>query len=155
MAGETLLRSRQVTTSAAGWKSTVFALPPPNALPTVLKSGYALCHCVVHCLVSGDKVEMRCIAAAVAGFIALIAPASAQDSRLKAALTACMTQAVTHPLPQMLDVDNAAAVVYACEGQPAFALFTAMEPVSDQTIEGDVIARRAGSIVCSSHGPMD
>jgi hypothetical protein len=62
-----------------------------------------------------------------------------------------MTQAVTHPLPQMLDVDNAEALVYACEGQPALALFTAMELVSNQTIEGDVIARRAGSIVCSSH----
>ena len=83
--------------------------------------------------------------------LGMIAPASAQDSRLKAALTACMTQAVTHPLPQMLDVDNAAALVYACEGQPALALFTAMELVSNQTIEGDVIARRAGSIVCSSH----
>ena len=94
---------------------------------------------------------MRCIAIVAAGFVALIAPASAQDSRLKAALTACMTRAVTHPLPQMLDVDNAAAVVYACEGQPALALFTAMELVSNQTIEGDVIARRAGSIVCSSH----
>ena len=94
---------------------------------------------------------MRCIATVAVGFVALIAPASAQDSRLKAALTACMTQAVTHPLPQMLDVDNAAAVVYACEGQPALALFTAMELVSNQTIEGDVIARRAGSIVCSSH----
>ena len=88
------------------------------------------------------------VAAVVLG---MIAPASAQDSKLKAALTACMTQAVTHPLPQMLDVDSAAAVVYACEGQPALALFTAMELVSNQTIEGDVIARRAGSIVCSSH----
>jgi hypothetical protein len=85
------------------------------------------------------------------GFVALIVPASAQDSRLKTALTACMTQALTHPLPQMLDVDNAASVVYACEGQPALALFTAMELVSNQSIEGDVIARRAGSIVCSSH----
>ena len=83
--------------------------------------------------------------------LGMIAPASAQDSRLKAALTAFMAQAVTHPLPQMLDVDNAAALVYACEGQPALALFTAMELVSNQTIEGDVIARRAGSIVCSSH----
>ena len=83
--------------------------------------------------------------------LGMIAPASAQDSRLKAALTACMTQALTHPLPQMLDVDNAASLVYACEGQPALALFTAMELVSNQTIEGDVIARRAGSIVCSSH----
>jgi hypothetical protein len=62
-----------------------------------------------------------------------------------------MTRAVTHPLPQMLDVDNAAAILYACEGQSALALFTAMELVSNQTIEGDVIARRAGSIVCSSH----
>ena len=95
---------------------------------------------------------MKCIAAAVAGFIALIPPASAQDSTLKAALTACMTRAVTNPLPQMLDVDNAAALVYACEGQPALALFTAMELVSDQTVEGDVVARRAGSIVCSRHG---
>ena len=94
---------------------------------------------------------MKCIASAVACFISLIPPASAQDSRLKAALAACMTRAVTSPLPQMLDVDNAAALVYACEGQPALALFTAMELVSNQTIEGDVIARRAGSIVCSSH----
>ena len=84
----------------------------------------------------------------------MIAPASAQDSALKAALTACMTRAVTHPLPQMLDVDNPEAVVYACEGQPALALFTAMELVSNQTIEGDAIARRAGSIVCSSHKPQ-
>ena len=61
---------------------------------------------------------------------------------------------VTQPLPQMLDVDNPEAVVYACEGQPALALFTAMELVSNQTIEGDVIARRAGSIVCSSHKPQ-
>ena len=83
--------------------------------------------------------------------LGMIAPASAQDSRLKAALTACMTQALTHPLPQMLDVDNAASLVYACEGQPALALFTAMELVSNQSIEGDVIAQRAGSIVCSSH----
>ena len=83
--------------------------------------------------------------------LGMIAPASAQDSRLKAALTACMTQALTNPLPQMLDVDNAASLVYACEGQPALALFTAMEPVSNQSIEGDVIAQRAGSIVCSSH----
>jgi hypothetical protein len=94
---------------------------------------------------------MRCIATVAVGFVALTAPASAQDGSLKAALTACMTQAATHPLPQMLDVDNAAAVVYACEGQPALELFTVMEPVSNQTIEGDVIARRAGSIVCSSH----
>jgi hypothetical protein len=64
---------------------------------------------------------MKCIAAAVAGFITLIPPASAQDSRLKAALTACMTRAATNPLPQMLDV------------------------------EGDVVARRAGNIACSSH----
>ena len=89
--------------------------------------------------------------AAAAVILGMIAPASAQDARLKAALTDCMTHAVTHPLPQMLDVDNAAALVYACEGQPALALFTAMELVSNQTIEGDVIARRAGSIVCSSH----
>jgi len=41
--------------------------------------------------------------------LGMIAPASAQDSRLKAALTACMTRAVTDPLPQMLDVDNAEA----------------------------------------------
>ena len=94
---------------------------------------------------------MRCKAIVAAGFVALIVPASAQDSRLKAALTACMTQALTHPLPQMLDVDNAASVVYACEGQPAFALFTAMELVSNQTIEGDVITWRSGSIVCSTH----
>ena len=94
---------------------------------------------------------MRCMAIVAAGFVALIVPASAQDSRLKAALAACMTQALTHPLPQMLDVDSAASLVYACEGQPALALFTAMELVSNQTIEGDVIARRAGSIVCSTH----
>src|SRR4030095_4788081 len=100
---------------------------------------------------SGDKAKMKCIAAAVAGFIALIAPTSAQDSRLKAALTACMTRAVTNPLPQMLGGDHAAALFYACAGHPALALFTAMELVSNQTIEGDVIARRAGSIVCSSH----
>jgi hypothetical protein len=94
---------------------------------------------------------MRCLAIVAAAFLAVVASASAQDSRLKAALTACMTQAVTNPLPQMLDVDNAAALVYACQGRPAFALFTAMELVSNQTIEGDVISRRAGSIVCSSH----
>ena len=94
---------------------------------------------------------MRSLAIVAAGFVTLIAPATAQDSTLKAALTACMTHAVTHPLPQLLDVDSAAAVVYACEGQPALALFTAMELVSNETIEGDVIARRAGSIVCSSH----
>jgi hypothetical protein len=94
---------------------------------------------------------MKCIASAVAGFISLIPPASAQDSRLKAALAACMTRAVTSPLPQMLDVDNAAALVYACEGQPALALFTATKLVSNQTIEDDVVARRAGSIVCSRH----
>jgi hypothetical protein len=94
---------------------------------------------------------MRCIATVAVGVVALSTPASAQDGRLKPALTACMTQAVTHPLPQMLDVDNAAAVVYACEGQPALALFTAMEPVSNETIERDVTARRAGSIVCITH----
>jgi hypothetical protein len=94
---------------------------------------------------------MRCLAIVAATFFALIASATAQDSRLKSALTACMTHALTHPLPQMLDVENAAAVVYAFEGQPAIALFTAMELASNQTIEDDVIARRAGSIVCSSH----
>src|SRR5829696_3225492 len=94
---------------------------------------------------------MRCIGIVAVGFVALSVPASAQDGRLKAALTACMTWAMTHPLPQMLDVDNAAAVVYACEGQPALALLNAMELVSNQTIDGDAIARRAGSIVCSSH----
>jgi hypothetical protein len=62
---------------------------------------------------------MRCIAIVAAGFVALIVPASAQDSRLKVALTACMTRAMTHPLPQMLDVENTAALVYACERQPA------------------------------------
>jgi len=62
-----------------------------------------------------------------------------------------MTRAVTDPLRQMRDVGNDAALVYACEGQPALALFTAMELVSNQTIEGDVIARRAGSIVCITH----
>jgi hypothetical protein len=31
------------------------------------------------------------------------------------------------------------------------ALFNAMELVSNQTIEGDVIARRSGGIVCSTH----
>jgi hypothetical protein len=66
---------------------------------------------------------MKCIAAAVAGFITLIPPASAQDSRLKAALTACMTRAATNPLPQMLDVDNAAALVYACEGAASAGAF--------------------------------
>ena len=94
---------------------------------------------------------MRCMAIVAFGFVALIVPASAQESRLKAAVTACMTQALTHPLPQMLDVDSAASLVFACEGQPAFALFAAMELVSNQTIEGDVIARRAGGIVCSTH----
>jgi hypothetical protein len=93
----------------------------------------------------------RTVAWGLVFVLGMIAPATAQDSRLKGALTACMTQAVTHPLPQMLDVDNATALVYACEGQPALALFTAMEPVSNQIIEGDVIERRAGSIVCSSH----
>jgi hypothetical protein len=91
------------------------------------------------------------MAIVAAGLITLFAPVGAQDSRLKAALTDCMTRAVTHPLPQMLDVENAAAILYACEGQSALALFTAMELVSNQTIEGDVVARRAGSIVCSSH----
>ena len=43
----------------------------------------------------------------------------------------------------------AAALVYACEGQPALALFTAMELVADQTVGGDVVARRAGSIICT------
>ena len=95
---------------------------------------------------------MKGIAVAVAAIIALIAPAAAQDGRLKASLTACMTWALTHPRPQMLDVDNPAAVVYACQGQPAQALFDTMEPVSDQTVEGDVVARRAGDIVCSRHG---
>jgi hypothetical protein len=79
---------------------------------------------------------MKGAAVAVAGFVALIPPASAQDGNLKGALTTCMTWALTHPLPQMPDVDNPAAVVYACQGQPALALFTAMEPVSDQTVEG-------------------
>ena len=96
---------------------------------------------------------MKCMAIVAIGFVALIVPASAQDSRLKTALTACMTQALTHPLPQMLDVDNAASVVYACEGQPALALFNAMESVSNQTIKGDEIARRAGEIVCITHKP--
>jgi hypothetical protein len=35
--------------------------------------------------------------------------------------SACMTGAVTHPLPQMLDVDNAAAILYACEAISARA----------------------------------
>jgi hypothetical protein len=94
---------------------------------------------------------MKCMVIVAVGFVAQIVPAGAQDSRLKAALTACMTQALTHPLPQMLGVNNAASVVYACEGQPALALFTAMELVSNQTIEGDVITRRSGGIVCSTH----
>ena len=98
-------------------------------------------------------VQMRLLTIFAAISILVLAPASAQDSMLKTALTACMTRAVTHPLPQMLDVDNAAAVVYACEGQPALALFTAMEPVSNQTTKGDEIARRAGDIVCISHRP--
>ena len=89
---------------------------------------------------------MRCMTIVAALFVALFVPATAQDSRLKAALTACMTQAFTQPLPQMLDVDNAASLIYACEGQQALALFTAMELVSNQRIEGDVIARRAGGI---------
>jgi hypothetical protein len=44
---------------------------------------------------------MRCIATVAVGAVALSTSASAQDGRLKPALTACMTQAVTHPLPQM------------------------------------------------------
>jgi hypothetical protein len=44
--------------------------------------------------------------------------------------SACMTRAVTHPLPQMLDVDNAVTILYACEGQSALALLTAIELVS-------------------------
>ena len=36
-------------------------------------------------------------------------------------------------------------------GQPARALFTAMELVSNETIKGDMVAWRAGSIVCSRH----
>ena len=96
---------------------------------------------------------MKCMAILAVSLVAVTVPASAQDSRLKAALTACMTQALTHPLPQMLDVDNAASIVYACEGQPALALFTAMELVSNQTIEGNVITRRSGAIVPRSHVP--
>ena len=87
---------------------------------------------------------MKCTAAAVVGIIALIPPATAQDSKLKTALATCMTWALTHPLPQMLDVDNPAAVVYACQGQPALALFTEMELVSDQTVEGGCCRASSG-----------
>jgi hypothetical protein len=62
-----------------------------------------------------------------------------------------MARAATDPLPQMLDVENAAALVYACEGQHAIDLFAAMELVSNQTIEDDEIIRRAGNVVCSNY----
>jgi Integrase core domain len=56
-----------------------------------------------------------------------------------------MTQALTHPLRQMLDVDNAAAVVYACEGQPALEWSTGTvrcRPVSRSTAVGWRSGRR-------------
>ena len=84
---------------------------------------------------------MRCMAIAAAAFLAVIAPAGAQDSKLKAALTACMTRA-----DRLMAFD--AAIFYACEGQSAADLFAAMEMVSDQTMEGDAVTRQAGSIIC-------
>ncbi len=86
----------------------------------------------------------------VAAFFAAVVPAFAQDPRLRAALSACMTSAVANPLP-MYAIDDPAALIYACEGRTALALFTAMEMASNQTIEGDLIARRAGDVVCSRH----
>ena len=47
---------------------------------------------------SGDKAEMRCIAAAVAGFVAADPARKRTGSKLKAALTTCMTWALTHRL---------------------------------------------------------
>jgi hypothetical protein len=86
----------------------------------------------------------------IAAFFAVIVPANAQAPGLKAALSACMMRAVVEPLP-MVSMDDPAALMYACEGQPALALFTAMELVSNQTIENDLITRRAGAVVCSRH----
>jgi hypothetical protein len=92
---------------------------------------------------------MRCIAAAVAGFIALIPPASGQDNKLNVALHACVAKAGLQRLPPMRDLDNPAALTLGCEGQEAVALFAAMELASNQSVAVDDITRRAGNIVCS------
>jgi hypothetical protein len=96
-------------------------------------------------------MKRRVIAASV---LALIAPANAQAPRLTAELSACMTQAVLLG-PLTTAANDPAALIYGCEGKPAFALFTAMEPVSNQTTEGNAIARRAGNVVCTRHRTHD
>ena len=48
----------------------------------------------------------------------------------------------------MVDADDPALLIIGCEGQEAVALFAAMELVSNQSVEGDGITRRAGNVVC-------
>ena len=80
---------------------------------------------------------MKCIAAAVVGFIALVPLASAQDSKLNVALHACVAKAGLQRLPPMVDQDDPAALILGCEGEEAVALFGAMELVSNQSVEGE------------------
>jgi hypothetical protein len=47
------------------------------------------------------------------------------------------------------------AILYACEGQSAADLFAAMEMVSSQAIEGDVVTRQAGSIICARNASKE
>ena len=87
-------------------------------------------------------------AAAVVGLFGIADAAVGQDNSLKAALTACMKQAVDSPA-LVVEVDDPTALNYACQGAAAVALFRAMEMVSGQTIDGDLTVRRAGRVVCN------
>jgi hypothetical protein len=97
---------------------------------------------------------MKCMVIVAVAVFAVIVPADAQAPRLKAVLSACMAQAVLlDPLPTV--ANDSSVLIYGCEGKLALALFNAMELVSTQTTEGNVIARRAGNVVCSRHKTQD
>jgi hypothetical protein len=70
-------------------------------------------------------------------------------SKLNLALHACVAKAGLQRLPPMVDPDDSAALILGCEGQEAVALFGAMELVSNQSVDGNAITRRAGNVVCS------
>lgn len=58
---------------------------------------------------------MKCIATAVARLIAMIAPVSAQDTKLNIALHACVAKAGLQRLPPMVDLDDPAALTLAAK----------------------------------------
>jgi hypothetical protein len=86
------------------------------------------------------------MAIAAAAFVAVIAPTSAQDSKLKAAMVGCLT-AAANGQPE-IDTENPEVLIYTCEGGPAAALLAAMKQVSKENFG----AWQAGSIVCRSKG---